>query len=713
MKNITLIGGTESTARVLSAQLAEYLEGRVEIATRWIDGGGLTAPDETELVIISSSLTRDELAQAGLLPPGLDPIVARRTVDCDALDAVVALPRGAKVLFVNDRPETARDCIASLVDLGLDAVDWMPWYPGAPPPPPAYDIAAVAGERGLVPPSIGRIIDIGVRVLDFGTIAEVFARLGLPETEIGRFSKRYLAKIVSLARRLAKSTEEARRISGHLGSVIDSLRNGILVYDSEGLVSVCNEELRGLLDLRSGELAGATLPGLVRSRELLEFLECRCGEDTGVFKTPNGSMVVRRFDLGDGGHTVATFRDERDAAEEASRLAREYRRRGHVAKWAMDDIVGGSEALLRAKRIAARLAATDLSILINGESGTGKELFASAIHAASARASGPFLAVDLGALSDDLIESELFGYHEGAFTGAKKGGKAGLFELADGGTLFLDEIGNISPKVQKRLLRVLQEKEIMRVGGSEIKRVDVRVIAATNEELLARAKRGEFREDLYFRLKMGWLRIPPLRERREDIPLLVDRFLAAEGARGVEVDDAVISALVSRDWPGNVRELRNALTYMLAVRREKAMIDLEDLLETGYFAESSQLQPERYDQAARLSGLGPVEPEAGTERGPRLDADERFILSALAKLSNGRGPSGRDGIAALAASRGYRLGPGSVRAKLPRLVELGLVVTRRGRRGTELTEAGRRVAALPSGTGIGSNMANMDELASN
>jgi transcriptional regulator with PAS, ATPase and Fis domain len=169
---------------------------------------------------------------------------------------------------------------------------------------------------------------------------------------------------------------------------------------------------------------------------------------------------------------------------------------------------------------------TELTILIHGESGTGKELFASGIHATSKRASGPFLAVDLGAFSDDLIESELFGYREGAFTGARKGGKPGLFELADGGTLFLDEIGNISPKVQKRLLRVLQEKEIMRVGGSEIIKVDVRIITATNEDLLEKTRERTFREDLYYRLKMGWLSIPALRERKVDIPLLVRRFLS-------------------------------------------------------------------------------------------------------------------------------------------------------------------------------------------
>jgi len=669
---VAVVAGSESTARVLVRQLAEYVEGRAEIVPYWVDEG-LSEPPEGDLVVLSSDLVRKDLEASGLLPVGTEPLVARRVVDCDALERVVALPPGLPVLFVNDRPETARDCVDSLRDLGLDGVDWLPWNPEDPPPPRSYRIAVVAGEPDLVPPGMDEVIDIGVRILDFGSLAEILKRLGMAETDIGGYSRRYLAKIVNLARRLARSTEEARRLSGHLGSVIDSLRHGILVYDEEGRVSVCNEELRDLLHLRPGSGPGAALGSLIRNRELLGFLDCRCGEEEGTFKLPEGTLVVRRFDLGEGGHTVAVFRGE---GPEASRLGREYRRRGHVAKWTLEDIAGESEAVRRAKRIATRLAATDLSILIHGESGTGKELFASAIHAASARSAGPFLAVDLGALSDDLVESELFGYEEGAFTGAKKGGKTGLFELADGGTLFLDEIGNVSPKVQTRLLRVLQEKEVMRVGGADLKRVDVRVIAATNEDLLDKARKGQFREDLYFRLKMGWLRIPPLRERRQDIPRLVRRILEQEGAGDVAVSPEVLAALESRDWPGNVRELRNALTYMLAVREDRE-ISAADLPEHEYFAPR---EAEPYRPA--LSGdAGPAAP---------LGFEDRFVLGAVAELEAEGKAAGRDTIAALARARGLGLGTGAARSRLERLAALGLLVMGRGRRGSRLTAEGRR-----------------------
>ncbi|HRZ91198.1 MAG TPA: hypothetical protein P5117_17085, partial [Spirochaetia bacterium] len=169
---VAVVAGSESTARVLVRQLAEYVEGRAEIVPYWVDEG-LSEPPEGDLVVLSSDLVRKDLEASGLLPVGTEPLVARRVVDCDALERVVALPPGLPVLFVNDRPETARDCVDSLRDLGLDGVDWLPWNPEGPPPPPEYRIAVVAGEPDLVPPGMDEVIDIGVRILDFGSLAEI------------------------------------------------------------------------------------------------------------------------------------------------------------------------------------------------------------------------------------------------------------------------------------------------------------------------------------------------------------------------------------------------------------------------------------------------------------------------------------------------------------------------------------------------------------
>lgn len=244
------------------------------------------------------------------------------------------------------------------------------------------------------------------------------------------------------------------------------------------------------------------------------------------------------------------------------------------------DLMGESPALAEACRIAGAAAANTLPVLILGESGVGKELFAQSIHSASERRERPFIAVNCGALPTELVESELFGYVGGAFSGARRDGSIGKFEAADGGTIFLDEVGELPAAAQTALLRVLQEGEITRVGGNEPKRVNVRVIAATNRDLPTALAEGRMRRDLYYRLNVLTLELPPLRERREDIALLARRFLDAAAAamhkRGLELDDDAMAALRAYDWPGNVRELQNVIARLVALSRS-TRITLADL----------------------------------------------------------------------------------------------------------------------------------------
>ncbi len=250
----------------------------------------------------------------------------------------------------------------------------------------------------------------------------------------------------------------------------------------------------------------------------------------------------------------------RRLAAENRRLKREIRE-----KYSLQNVVGRSEGMLQVYKTAARVASTDATVLVVGESGTGKELVARAIHSASARSAGPFIAVDCGSIAEGVLESELFGHARGSFTGAT-GARRGVFEEAAGGTLFLDEIGDIGPRVQGQLLRVLQEGEIRRVGESTAVRVDTRVVAATNKDLVEAVKAGRFREDLYYRLNVVAIPIPPLRDRREDIPLLAEHFASRHaGARGATITTEAREALVGYDWPGNVRELENAVARALAL----------------------------------------------------------------------------------------------------------------------------------------------------
>jgi DNA-binding NtrC family response regulator len=271
---------------------------------------------------------------------------------------------------------------------------------------------------------------------------------------------------------------------------------------------------------------------------------------------------------------VARALEERELREENERLRRDLRQRH-----GLDSIVGVSPGMQLLFDTARKVAPTDTTVLIEGESGTGKELFARALHVHSRRATRTFVAVNCGSLVSTLLESELFGHVKGAFTGAHAS-KVGLFQAASGGTIFLDEIGELALDLQPKLLRVLQEGELKPVGGVESRKVDVRVIAATNRDLAQDLRAGRFREDLYYRLNVICLKVPPLRERRDDIPLLVDRFLrtyAQKARREIDgVTHAALDHLQAQPWPGNVRELQNAVERAIILSSGR-VIDVADL----------------------------------------------------------------------------------------------------------------------------------------
>jgi DNA-binding NtrC family response regulator len=249
-----------------------------------------------------------------------------------------------------------------------------------------------------------------------------------------------------------------------------------------------------------------------------------------------------------------------------------------TARYHLEDIIGDGAAIQKAKKLAASIASSPSTVLIHGETGTGKELFAQAIHNLSPRAAKPFVAINCGALPPNLVESTLFGYADGAFTGARKRGASGVFEQAHGGTLFLDEIGEMPFDLQPSLLRVIQEHEVRRVGAETTLPVDVRIIASTNNSLEDLVRHGKFRADLFFRLHVIELHVPPLRERKEDIPLLAYHFITRSartiGKEANDIDPALIAAICDYDWPGNVRELQNCAEYLVTmadgsgVRRE-------------------------------------------------------------------------------------------------------------------------------------------------
>jgi two-component system response regulator PilR (NtrC family) len=292
-----------------------------------------------------------------------------------------------------------------------------------------------------------------------------------------------------------------------------------------------------------------------------------------------------------------------------------------------DFLIGDSPALLEIFKIIGRVAGRKSTVLITGESGTGKELVARAIHAHSGRRTRPLVSINCGALTETLLESELFGHVKGSFTGAVAD-KKGLFEAADGGTLFLDEIGETSKAVQVKLLRVLQEEQVRRVGDNRDVAVDVRIIAATNQDLAGLIRDGVFREDLYFRLNVIPIHVPPLRERVEDLPKLVLYFAGKYGARGVEVRQDALDALAGYPWPGNVRELENVVERVIAMHPGES-ITAESL------PESVRRAPERAADALQETAAGTIPPE-GISIEAAVNAYEKRLVERALQMAGGR-----------------------------------------------------------------------------
>lgn len=355
--------------------------------------------------------------------------------------------------------------------------------------------------------------------------------------------------------------------------------NGAIVIDAQGKIRYITKRYAHRYGYTQEEIYGKYILDIIPNTQLIKVLETRQSKIAYLFKFKNGEInAVSAFPLIDAkgkllGAIAYSVFDEMGTmkafAEKYEKLLNEVEflrnevRNLYSVRYSIDNIIGNSSAIRQLKAQIRQAARTHSTVLIQGETGSGKELIANAIHQLSSRNTHRLIKINCAAIPSELIESELFGYEEGAFTGAKKGGKKGKFELADKGTLVLDEINSLPLSTQAKLLRTLQEREIDRVGGESVIPVDVRVIAISNASLEKMVEEGNFREDLYYRLNVMNIIAPPLREHKEDIPLLVEAFLQKfnreMGLNVTEVDEEIFSLLNKYDWPGNTRGLQNVI----------------------------------------------------------------------------------------------------------------------------------------------------------
>jgi PAS domain S-box-containing protein len=431
--------------------------------------------------------------------------------------------------------------------------------------------------------------------------------------------------------KISRELDSTKVLVHTLEEVLSGAGEWMVVVDAAGAITMISEAYAEFNGVTVSEAVGRHVTEVIENTRM--HIVARTGvAEMGEAQTIRGrDVIVNRIPLKDGGRVVGAygrviFKDVEQLRQLAGKMnlleskVRYYEEElTHLrgAKYTFSSIVGSGRAIAAAKEEARRASKTDSTVLLRGETGTGKELFSHAIHAAGPRRSGPFIKLNCAAVPAELLESELFGYEEGAFTGAKKGGKPGKFEMAQGGTLFLDEIGDMPLPMQAKLLRVLQEREVERVGATSPKRVDIRVIAATGKNLEEQVGEGNFRADLYYRINVIPILIPPLRERPEDVVETAEHLLSkisaesgGEPKRRLSPEAAEI--LRSHGWPGNIRELQNVLERALAMGKGDVLLP-------------EHLPP-------HLLGAGPdagKTPTPGSLASARAEAERAAILAAL------------------------------------------------------------------------------------
>lgn len=410
-----------------------------------------------------------------------------------------------------------------------------------------------------------------------------------------------------------------------LNKLLELAYDGIVVVNRKGIITYISKAYTDFLSVEKEDVVGKDVRDVIENTRLPVALETGKTEKAQLQLINGDYMIASRFPLIKDGVVIGAvgkvlFRNVEDLRalyKQINQLQKQVERYKQAvglnqAKYSFKHIIGRSGKIMEAKALAEKASLTNSSVILTGESGTGKELFAHAIHQESPRSANPFIKINCAAIPAELLESELFGYEDGAFTGARKGGKPGKFEMADGGTLFLDEIGDMPQEMQSKLLRALQEKEIERIGSQEPLKVDVRIIAATNKNLVDMVEKGIFRADLYYRLNVISIRIPSLRERPSDIEILashlLDKICSRLGKYVDEISSDTMRTLKSYSWPGNVRQLENVLERAVNLVDRETEITLTDLPETIKGIQEKQAAPlndviEEAEKNAILSAL--------------------------------------------------------------------------------------------------------------
>ena len=558
----------------------------IRIVTRSIDrlrdlSRGLEGHRETQ-VVVSADLSGSALLDTGILPQV--PVVNLRPTIADALHGLVAAGDGPVALMMHGPLFTELEEIRGLLRSRFSQHRY------ADPDEARHLIAGCATVPDTTIVGDGLACDLAEQA--------GLATLLLPTQNTVRAA---FDEAITLIRKLR--TEEARQ--ERLGHLSNYLSDGVMTTDNQYLILSINAAMAAILGVSVEAAIGKPLSHVSSALAALPVTPHTNPVVPQPCRIHNRNLLVIRLPVrengADGGVTLICTPLSGGDTRRTSSVHKAPGRR-QLARYRFEQLTGTSAAIQKRRRLAEQFAGVDATVLITGESGTGKELFAQAMHNASRRRLGAFVAINCAALPESLLESELFGYEEGAFTGSRKGGKPGLFENANGGTIFLDEIGDMPISLQTRMLRVLQEREVMHIGGGEPIAIDVRIIAATNRELTKEVAAGRFRSDLYYRLNVCHLHLPALRDRRSDIPELAlilldrarDRLGIAAPPASAELLAPLLPRLVRYGWPGNIREMENLMERFAVCVATGSLASSDDSAESDDVDHMHLVLPELY-----------------------------------------------------------------------------------------------------------------------
>lgn len=689
MKTIAIVANKTSFANQIRNDLSAYFSKYAAFRVYTTEEVAEKEAFEEDAVVLSS-WTLFGTVKEKITPENILEAVSF-TLSRSNLENVRKIKGVKRALLINYDYRLCMQVISQLYEAGVENLDLVPYFGDEATRDKSITVAITPNEAQLAPPDV-EVYNIGERTVEPSFILRLAYKLGIKGIFDSPAAENARKRVVLPQWGLDHLLSENYSAKNNIRAILEYIEDGILVCDNRGRCYISNEKVKELLQVDVTD--GLDLSDFIPAKDLSQESPDKKTSIVAVGRQKLIFTVSPVFSKAGKDGNLVMIKNFEEAEEQQHHLRNKVSGAKHEARYTFDDIKGESKAIRSVITLAKRIARSNSSVVIFGESGTGKEVLAQSIHNESPRRNFNFVALNCAAIPESLMESELFGYEYGAFTGARKEGKIGYFELAHKGTLFFDEVEEMPLSLQGKLLRVIEERKVAKIGSSKLIDVDVRLIAATNKNLKQMVADGKFRQDLYYRLNVFPIKLPDLNQRERDVLLLFYQFQADLGGRWT-CDAAVERRLLEHKWNGNIRELRNTVEYLDNLGKE--VVTLEDLPE--------DLQSEApFPGAREARPVFPGSPRAAEDGS--MDEQEfsrfllreggyarlhRHVLEALKAYQAQDKSVGRGQVKAYMDQRGLPYTETEIRNSLHKLLLYGYVRTLRGRGGSTILPEGERL----------------------